>query len=865
MGTDVVAVIFSAVAALATGAQAFYLRKQVSSDSVKPPKIVEKQGGPDITNFGEPGKEIKKILDALLGSSNVKTIVILGKMGLGKTTMMRNLNAHAEVAKKFDIVIWLKASLEGSRENFSREQLQQLIVARLKLDIGDIGIPKSNNGSKIVLTTRLSRVCASFDTDMQIKVTRLSDEDAWQMFQDVLKETELLGKPSIIKLAFRVCKECCGVPLLIEKVAKTFKSKNTEKDWIKGLNSWKTWPKQECQGIREVYDLLKFCYNDLGDEQYKKCFLYGALYPEDSVINADYLLECWAAENLLGKYKSITEESLIYGHHVLSGLKNVSLLEEVESENYVKMDRFIRQLALYIAEGDHEGKYKVKTSKGLTNASKEKYWTEKINMISFGDNKLQRLPDSPQCRMLSTLFLHINSSLKEIPQSFFDQMEELRVLDVSHTGIEKLPLSPKNSIGLKVLYLNYCKNLADLPTQFVEKLTDLEALDIVESGVNNIPSHIEKLTRLRRLRISFSQSGSATQEVNFNYEVISKLSKLEVLVIKVKPLAIWSAHVEENIMKEVAKLKEFKSLKVCFPDDTVVDVVEVVGSQNLRIRVLDATILLNFIKESSWGNARDIKYFEFFIGSKKSEQSQHPNFHKYEKYVKYCEFEGRNSRILEVLAEADAFDLVDNNNIKQLSDKELESMNGIRSCRIEGCDAIETIVGTSGGVVLPSLEHLFIKNLPMLESILRGPLQPESLAKLTTLELTGCQSLVTVFPPGSIQQLCEIQRLKIEKCDKIVEIIQTSGAGAGGILLPKLKKMILLDMEKLESICASKTFWPSLEELEIFKCPGLLKLPFNKDNVKILKRIDADPEWWGKLQFQYDENKEWLQKLRNLR
>lgn len=168
-------------------------------------------------------------------------------------------------------------------------------------------------------------------------------------------------------------------------------------------------------------------------------------------------------------------------------------LKEGESENHVTMHKFIRQVALYIAEGDRECKYMVETSKGLREPPKVESWTEK-NRISFGDNKLRQLPDSPKCSKLSTLFLQKNSSLKTIPQSFFVHMVKLQVLDVSHTGIEELPSSLSMLIGLKVLYLNNCKNLVELPSHVVEALTHLEALDILGSGVNGIPSHIEKLT-----------------------------------------------------------------------------------------------------------------------------------------------------------------------------------------------------------------------------------------------------------------------------------------------------------------------------------------------------------------------------------
>ncbi|KAG5525820.1 hypothetical protein RHGRI_032192 [Rhododendron griersonianum] len=165
---------------------------------------------------------------------------------------------------------------------------------------------------------------------------------------------------------------------------------------------------------------------------------------------------------------------------------------------------------------------------------------------------------------------------------------------------------------------------------------------------------------------------------------------------------------------------------------------------------------------------------------------------------------GRNSPILKVLAQAVAFELViGNNEIKQLSDSELTNMNGIQSCLIEGCDAIEAIVGTSNSVV---------------------------------------------FPHGSIQQLCEIQCLGIEKCDEIKEIISESDTRGNLPVLPKLKKMFLQDMRNLSSICAIETLeWPSLEELEIFNCPRLSKFPFSEENAKKLKRMDVDiawQDWW---------------------
>ncbi|KAG5525742.1 hypothetical protein RHGRI_032133 [Rhododendron griersonianum] len=854
------------------------------------PESIVKRKGPDIKKYETLRKPLEKILD-WLKRYEVNVIGIHGTVGIGKTTVMLNLNNHDQVAKMFDLVIWLTISKEGGNENLKRKHLQRTIAQRLKLtmartsnvtevaqriftelegkkfllllddvkeylNLNEIGIPFSNNGSKIVLTTRLREVCNSM-VDKAVKLAYLSPDEAWKMFQNVLGSKKLIEDLRIGPLAWRVCRECCGLPLLIEKVANTFKLKNTESLWSDGLDSWRMWPSQECEGIKEMYELLRFCFNELGDDRYKICFLYGALYPEDSEINIDSLLECWEAEDLLGNGNDARKVRVMIGDLVLSHLKNVSLLEEGKSDYHVTMHKFIRRVALYISEGYPECKHLVETNKELREPPDEESWREK-KRISLGDNELDRLPDCPDCNMLSTLFLQKNLGLENIPPAFFEHMINLRVLDLSHTGITSLPSSLSIMIGLKVLDLSNCEQLVELPSHIGE-LVHLESLDIHGSGITNIPPNIDKLIFLKRLWVSFG-NGNDTQDLSFNYDMISKLSRLEELVIDVKSPQQLTDEVVENIMKEVATLRKFKRLRVCFPN-MIVDVIEV-APMTVRICVPDARILLSYIRRNWWKVVRRIGPFRFFIGCQNSEQN--PNFVIYKRYVKYCNGVGSNNPILEVLAEAEGFDLVNHKDIKQLSDFGTTNMNKIRGCLVESCDTIETIMDTVGSELLPNLEQLFVRNLPMLKSIWKelGPLQPGTLTKLTTLVLSGCRILVEVFPPGAIQLLRGIRHLKIEKCDEVEDIIPEADVVGNLLVLPKLEELILLDMAKLSSICAAGSLeWPSLEKLEIFGCPGLGKLPFNKGDVANLERIEADEEWWGALQWQNQEDKEGLQKL----
>ncbi|KAI8028670.1 putative disease resistance protein [Camellia lanceoleosa] len=190
-----------------------------------PEHIVKSSRAPDISRFRTLQEPLEQTLD-LLEHDKIKRICIHGTVGIGKTTILHNLNNHEQVAEKFDIVIRLKVSKKESEENLSREHLQQDIVQRLKLNIGDtsnahevakkismelerksyllllddvkayldlseIGIPESNNRSKIVLTTRQLNVCTKM-VDRVIQLKCFPQVEAWQMFQDVLRQTEEL-------------------------------------------------------------------------------------------------------------------------------------------------------------------------------------------------------------------------------------------------------------------------------------------------------------------------------------------------------------------------------------------------------------------------------------------------------------------------------------------------------------------------------------------------------------------------------------------------------------------------------------------------------------------------------------------------
>ncbi|KAI8027207.1 Disease resistance protein RPS2, partial [Camellia lanceoleosa] len=736
----------------------------------QPLEPVIKLIAPNIKKFSTLQMPLEETLD-LLKKDKVKGIAIFGMMGTGKTAIMKNLNNHEEVAKRFDMVMWIKVSAGESNENLDMSQLQKAIAKRLKvdmegsdsddiaertsnelngkrylllldnvkadLDIHQMGIPPCENGSKIVLTTRESHIRFP-RVDRVVKVTYLSPKESFRMFQDVANCPKLKDDREAEACAWKIIRECGGHPLLINIIASVFQKKDL-KLWSEGFKSLKRFSEKGQHELKELRNVIKFCHDDLEDTQ-RKCLLYGVLYPEEIPIYIDCLLECWEAEDFLGNGGD-SRKAYINGIHILNSLKGKSLLEEDKSRKYVMMHKCIRQVLLYILSDDPN--YKLLVQQTPPDA---KCWSEKI-WISLIENKFDKLPDCPNCGSLSTLFLQENLALKSIPASFFEQMTSLKVLDLCHTGIELLPSSL---------------------SQF-RKLEHLEVLDIRGSGFNNIPSYIGNLNGLRHFRVSFAKckGENDTTEVEFNCNVISKLSKLEELVIDVKSPRHKSNKVVVNIIKNVVTLKKLTKLQFCFLDE-VVDVIEVeTPTTDLRINVPEANILYTFIEETrSWRNIRHIRSFQFFIDCPDSKYPCIPKFYEYKRYVRYCNGEGYHP-IFEVLANVDAFDLVNKKDIKQLSDLRIPSMKEVHGCQIESCSALETVVDT---VILPNVKHLYMKNLPKLQNIWNDRVDLASLTKLKTLVLSSCQMLRIIFPLVVIQHIREIECLKIEDCPEIVEV-----------------------------------------------------------------------------------------------
>jgi disease resistance protein RPS2 len=834
----------------------------------KPPKRVITMHAPKIEDKSSLHLAVKEILGHLR-APNVRRVGLWGIVGVGKTAIMQNVNDNEDIAKMFDIVIWLTVS-----KDWSIKKLQRAITQRLKLNVEDItepdeiaqrictelecknylllldevwqvfdlhkiGISCNQNDGKVVLATRYFHICDGMETDVEVQVQRLSENDAYKMFLEKLgRNVNLSG---IEPIARKVARECSCLPLLIEKIATTFKrNKENYELWSEGLRRLRRWPSTKVQGMDELIEFLEFCYNELGDEDKKLCFLYSAIYSEDCEIYIDHLLECWKAEDFIrdaNEFRVAREK----GQDILHDLILVSLLERSEKMNHVRMNKVVRRMAHKISKESNRFKILMKE---LQEAPNEVEW-QQANGISLMDNKLCTLPEKPCCNSLSTLFLQRNLSLEVIPESFFELMQNLRVLDLHDTRITSLPSSISSLICLKALYLNSCIHLMKLPTD-IKKLICLEILDIRGTLINFLPIQIRGLIGLKCLRLSLSDVGMGqSSNAEFGKDILSRLSLLEELRINVDKGIQQLKTVMKAITREVASLKHLTSLSICFPG---VDYLE------MFISIFPQWKVLHF-------------KFQFSVGS--HDQSRYKIFDNTEyqmrRCLKFANGEGIDRAISEVLAQSDAFELTGHKGASKLSDFGVDNMNMMRGCLIEGCHEIETLVDGNSitDSALIGLEEIHINDTANLTSIWEGVVHSRSLARLKTLTLCRCPSLKKIFSNGMIAQLSGLQNLKVEVCPEIEEIIMESeNYGLEPDVLPNLKTLVLLDLPKVRSIWISDSIkWSSLKKIEISMCQLLTRLPFNNENAINLECIEVQESWWDALAWQEAAIKERLRPI----
>lgn len=840
-----------------------------------------------------------------LGDETVKRIGVWGMAGIGKTTLLLKVKEtlllkeiEACERDKFDGVIWI--SIRGVREEEVVKYIQKNILRQLNLNptangnhndeenadkisealkkmkylvfldhvysvvnLDAVGIPLSHNRGKVVHASIERHVCLGMRPNVTITVRSLPPEDAQTLFRSIVGDV-INWNPRINDMVDCMVEELGGHPRLIRGMATTLKNQSSVTVWETILRECKE-PFGRVQHPQEdLHKTLKIVIDQLLVD-WRRCFLYVSLFPRGYEIYEDYLVECWIIQRFTlnqpvwrSRNDQTFKEARQEGCKILQYLIERSLLERSSvNGQIIEVPEQVRKLALIIAnEGNDQ--LLVEAGQGRVESPPLESWSN-ASRISLMCNKLRSLPEKPNCPKNSTLFLQNNEELQIIPTSFFAYMSNLQLLDLCRTGIESLPKSLSKLVKLRGLYLNECACLSEIPTK-IAKLKNLEVLDMRDTRVHCLPIQIGELGNLKCFRVSFvcncADCNCADERqiprTRIPPNLVKNLHQLEELtIILVGKERCWK-QIVDAIVEEVAGLKKLTSLYFHFLD---------IGSQ------------ITFGRSAYWDSNQGLRSFKILVGDDEQNfrfaandgicpdiRNLQTSVNSDEWLLRFASANREPQEITYLLKQASAFELIGHHSVKSLSDFGMENMVSLEFCLIAICNEMTNIVdGARGNKVFPTLKKLEIVQLRQLTCIWQGPAVAGSLGNLTTLILNGCQNLTKILSYEIIQQLGQLQRLRVQDCSSIEEIIeaenppQVTEIDPAEKSLPKLEILELVNLPSLVSICRSDTLsWPKLRKIEIDGCPELRNLPLSTTNEESLHRISCNKEWWKALQLQHD-------------
>ncbi|XP_040992752.1 probable disease resistance protein At4g27220 [Juglans microcarpa x Juglans regia] len=790
-------------------------------------KAVAHFPGPSIKDQTASVSEDLAKITTLLSDDRYQRIGIWGMGGVGKTNLVRNLNNELEnnSNRPFTFVQWVIVS-----KNLDMKRLQKEIAERLclkmeessgadgmaaklrqrlkeerfllilddvweKIDLDKLGVPRLEDprGSKIILTSRSLDVCRNMMlTDVDIKVSVLRDEDAWQLFSRYA--TDVVSLEHITPLAEAICKECKGLPLAIITMGAAMRGKTKLELWNHALKQLRRSVPYAIGVEEELYKPLKWSYDSLEGKDLKACFLYCSLFPEDFSIEIDELVWYWLAEGLIDDREKY-EDFYSRGISLIENLKDACLLEDGSYVGTVKMHDVVRDVSIWIACSEDGSKFLVRSGNGLKEISATEL-SNSLKRVSFMNNDLERLPDDEsviQCSEASTLLLQNNPRLDLIPERFLKGFEALRVLNISGTGIKSLPVSLLQLDDLRALLLNHCWDLKELPS--LERLCKLLVLDLSWTGIRELPRGLEQLSNLRHLILKRTQKLKAVKG-----GVISKLSRLEVLDMsdsnynwKVK----GGVNEEEACIEELECLERLQFLAISL---------EWVPSHSCQDTIISLTNRLKGFQITIVRPDHPVNYPGRLYARPDAQSC-----------VTMAGIDLSGGQIGWWLSIASHLRIISCRGLNEmLQDLVINSVGSFTY--LKKLHIYDSSFRTGGRAaqhdLLPNLEQLILIDMTGIESISELVYHLGlRLQRLIQINVIGCSEIKYLLSLGnSIRTMPNLELIQVSYCSNLEELFNYLPLYeinmAPDPITPKLQKLELENLPKLRNLCGDEKTWP---------------------------------------------------------
>ncbi|GKV49020.1 hypothetical protein SLEP1_g55794 [Rubroshorea leprosula] len=800
----------------------------------------------------------EKIRGYLVGNE-VRKIGVCGIGGVGKTTIMKHINDELVREAKFDKVIWVTVSypldviklqekiactiagddtrrLAGDEDTERRADKLKSVLGRVRhvlilddvwevFSLIEVGIPEPTiqNGSKIVITSRSIDVCQKMLCEI-VKVEPLSFEESLNLFLDKVGH-HVLQVPNLEGILKLIVEECGGLPLAIVVIAESMRKEDDVEVWKNALNELRERVKSVTGSDEKIFKRLRFSYDRLQNSDIRNCFLYCSFFPEDYSFSREELIEGWIDEGLINGLAS-RKATYERGHAFLNRLVKNCLLEKTVDwrGDAFKMHDVLRDMAIK-SIGPEFG-YMVKAGMKLTEVPDERGWGNDLKKVSLAGNNISKIPPglSPKCPTLSTLILSNNQNLSEIPESFFQGMPELKVLDLSFTGIKALPNSISNLEKLSSMRLSWCHRLRYFPP--LAKLTVLKKVDLFGSGIEVVPQGMEKLISLEYLDLRYCRN---LKEIPMG--MLSNLSNLQYLVFEMLKIE----------GEEVARMSKLETFRGALDD---------IQGYNYFVESQDFQILTDYF----------IKVGERLVYSSTTQREAVVS-------INCCDL---GEECMVIPDNLQRLEIVQCRNMRSSLNKAalLEKATELSYCWIKSCEDMECVVDldSSSYPVLDKLEVLDLRRLPKLSVLVRvegATTPPHIFSNLKKLAIEICPGMRKLLPLELQQAFQNLEEIRVSACSQMEEIIASSDSDASSdkFTFPKLRILSLWNLPQLKSICSAKGVMvcDCIENIQIWRCLELKRIPVQfplldngqPSHLREIRIDEESKEWWESVEWDH--------------
>ncbi|WRX25205.1 Leucine-rich repeat - like 10 [Theobroma cacao] len=436
-------------------------------------------------------KIIKSLMQDPPDGENISVLPIVGIGGLGKTALAKLVLNDEIIDGEFQLKIWVCVSddfhlkrliikiikaVKKVNEDWSNMDLDQLQkVLRDCLDgkkylliLDDLWneddikwnelkqlLVEGGRGSKIVVTTRSSRVAEITGTIPTHNLEGLPKEEALSLFlQFAFKKREMNQYSNLVKIGEEIVKSCNGIPLVLKTLGSLLLCKTSEYDWklVRDSEMWKLMQKEN-----NIFPILKLSYDQL-PPYLKQCFAYLSVFPKDYEFNYMELIHFWMAHDLL-QSSNESDDPIDIGRRYLNDLSSrfqklrVLTLQGSSLEVVPKRISGLKHLRYLDLSGNTN-------IKKLPNFMCKLPCLQTLLLIQAG---MEELPSNMRY-MISLRMLSISTKQKVLSKSGLEYLKSLRYLLIAYCeNLEYLFDGIRNLTSLHSLIIVDCKNLIALP------------------------------------------------------------------------------------------------------------------------------------------------------------------------------------------------------------------------------------------------------------------------------------------------------------------------------------------------------------------------------------------------------------------